>query len=1525
MDAFRDTVGIKKTNPKSDSKWTFSIIKVSLKNIRFRYDDGFAGMKIAAVLSDMESKMDKTDIVNSIYSIDVLNIDGLKASVEMKNQSKADRIKTDGVLPIIIGKNIEIKNSDIAYIDETNSQTVSAAISRFEVKKGSADLQNELISFDKIYLSKSMIEYHVSDTNFYADTTIYTPIPSPKSNWKVTAKSMELDDNSIAYLVNNKVETETFDASRIIISHLILKASDFFYSTDSTQIWIKKFSAIDQNQFSITKFETEFSMDQHSINLENLKTETANSSIIADLHLQYSSLKSIKDSIPFLGLKLNLEDVSIKTADILYFNPQLIKQPFFSNGTNITTISGSVSGKVNNLAGKKMVIKTGTGTLLKTDFSIAGLPDIETANFDFPNLNLNTTKGDIVMMAGTAIPASIELPEELDLNLAFNGTIRSFESTMGLRSSFGSANLFATIDKSENFISRVSITGFELGSLLKDTTMFGPVTLTAQTKGHGLDKNTLSAKIDAEVSEIYLNKYAYHNLIIDGNITGQEFEGKVNLNDENAIFEFDGLVNLSLNQERLKFRLNLQGADLQKLNFTKDNIRIGLSAAADLKGDSVNEMNGTARISSITVARGEKVFTLDSAIFASINEPNKSELSLSSALVGINYSGNISPARLPAELSNFIDNYFQFSDSIKTEKQGIASDFTFEIQLHNHPVLSQVLLPQLKEFEPGIIRGSFDSEKNDLKLNASMKKIVFGTTEINNLEVIVDSDSAALTYKISSTNISNAQVRLVNLLIDGKLADNKLSANVSSITDDKDKKLVLRSQITRDRASYMIVLDPKDFYLMNNKWDIDADNYIKFGKEGFLIHHFFLANNESQINIASVNDKFNDDFNLSIKNFNLDDISRVIERDTSLVKGNVDGNVLFKRVNNTYGIIADAQISSLVVRDIPIGDLSVKADNPTTERFDLDFNLTGPDNNLTAKGYFIPTEGKNSIFIETDIQSLSMKTIEAFSMGQITEAAGTLSGNIFVQGESGIPQITGELVFNEAFIKPAVLNNRLELKHETIQLKDDGIYLNSFTLLDAGKNSAIIDGTVKMKKFKDFVFNLHVNTNDFLLFNTTSKDNKEFFGRMIVDSKIDVNGPMAFPVVNAEIEMKKGSNFTFAVPEEKLTTDKGEGVVEFEDSLYLNSILYKPGEEAASKTNLKGFDLSSIIQIDKEATLRLLMDPSTTDSLVVKGEAALSLTMDRSGKMSLTGAYNIAEGSYLVSFESIMKRKFEINSGSTIIWNGNPLDAEISIDATYSVRASPIDLVADQMSTLSQVDKSAYKQKFPFLILLKLRGEILHPEISFEIQLAPEDKGILGGAVNAKLILLNEDPSALNKQVFALLVLSRFIQENPLQTDSNIGASSIVRTTVGKILSAQLNQLSSKVVPGVELNFDIQSFDDYSSGEAQGRTQVELGLKKELFNERLSVQIGGTVDVEGAKAKQNSPSEITSDVTVEYKMTKDGRLRLKGFRHNQYEGAIDGLLIETGMGVSYVHDFDKWKDFFRVPKKAKVTNPEKQK
>lgn len=1511
LTAFGDTTTQVKTDTLSASKWTFSLDEISLENIRFTYHDAYAGMNVFAAIKSTEIAVETIDPGKSLYQFDEMAVKGLTAVVRRIKTENISTGNPENILPKIVANNIQIANSKISFADSIGNLSVNAVVYESDLEYFSIDLQKEMLNIESINLSESQIRYH----DFTPELPLDSVVATSGNNWQVSVKSLEMMDNVFVYKIGNLPELKgLFDPKNLTFNHLNLVATDFFYSSVLTKASVKEFSAIDQNNFAFTGLETDFSMEPNSITTNKLKFTTVNSTIDADFNIQFSSLNTLIDSLEFKHLDLTLRNLRFRNSDLLYFNPELIAQPFFKNRSNITTASGKVNGSLNNLKAKNLSFKTGTNTILKTNFHIKGLPEYETAFYDFPNLKFISGKKDLVTFAGPYLPESMEIPENINLEMAFKGKIKEFATTANLTSSFGAANLIASIDPAENFNGKVILSNLNVGLFLKDTVMYGPVSLTAEADGQGLDMNTIKAKIKADVSEIYLNKYTYHKLTLDGTVNGKQFEGKAKLDDENAAIDFDGLVNLNPNQEQYKFKLNVLGADLKKLKLTEADVQISFISAADLKGGSVDKMNGTAGITKIIVAREGKKYILDSFLTASVNEPNKSEINVSSALIDIKYSGTVSPIALPALLNRFINNYFPVSDSIQQVKKTDRSNFNFEIQFHNHPILSKVLLPELLEFEPGVIKGSFDSEKNDLKLNASMKKIVYGSTVIRDFAVDINSDNTALNYKFTSAAISNSQISLDNFSLDGKLADNILFANVSS-TDDKKKKLLIMSQITKNNGTYKLTFDPKEFYLANNQWNIAPNHSIEFGKSGLRILNFFIEHNESKFIVESVHNRFNDDLNIAMQNFNIRDISQIIEKDTALVKGTINGNVLLKRVAESYGLISDIKVNNLIVREVPIGNVSLKAERLDAGKFDLDLNLSGPDNNMTVNGYFIPSGDANSINIKTAIQSLSMKTLEAFSMGQITEADGTLTGNFLVEGTTDAPELTGELTFNNAFLKPSFLNNRLEIKNETIQLKKDGIYFDTFTMLDGDQHTAIIDGSVLMNQFSDFVFALQVNTMDFLLFNTSAKNNKEFFGRMVVDSKINVTGPMSLPVVNARVTMKKGSNFTFSVPEDKLTTDKGEDVVEFVNKLKFHPILTRNDKKAGRTTGTTGYDISSIISIDKEATLRLLMDPASTDSLVVKGEAALSFTMDQSGKMSLTGAYNLSDGSYLVSLESVIKKKFAINSGSTIIWNGDPMDANISIDATYTVRASPYDLVVSQIENLSDIEKGGYKQRYPFLVLLKLRGEILRPEISFEIQLSPEDKGILGGAVNQKLNMLNEDESALNKQVFALLVLGRFTQENPFQTESAGGTSTIIRSTVSKFLSAQLNQLSSKMIPGVELNFDIQSYEDYQTGSAKGRTEVEIGVKKQLFNERLSVELGGSVDVEGDQAKQNTASEITSDVTIEYKLNKDGTFRMKGFRHNQYEGAIEGQLVETGVGLVYVRDFNSWKRFLKPYKR----------
>ncbi len=1505
--AFSDTTAQVETDTVSTEKWTFGIDKVRLQNIRFLYNDNYAAMNVRVEIKKSELDVGLIDLEKSVYNIDEMFLDGLTAIV--KQTATANTITNDpgALMPNISFKKLQLSNAAVHYVDSVGYLSVLADFYRFEMEDGFIDLEKEHLSLAACNISKSDIRYHT----FAPGAGPGPDNSTPSSNWKVAVGGMKMDESSVSYKVGNGVvKLNEFNPNYLAFDNLLLNAGSFYYDADSTTISVQQFSAVDQNGFVISRLSAGFKMNRQSISANKLNLSTPNSTFDIDFNVEFQSLDELIESGDFSNLDLEIRDMTVKNSDVLYFNRSLNEHQFFQNSTITTSISGKVSGAVDNLRGKNLSVKTGKNTSLRTNFNITGLPETETAIFGFPNLTIHSGKKDLTMMAGAFIPENIELPDNIALQLAFKGTTKSFNAEGAMNSSFGDAGLSAKLDTNENFNGIVNLQQFDLGQLLNDTLFFGPVSLTAKANGQGFDLETMKAKVEAQATQLYLKGYNYQNLVLDGTVDGKQFEGTISLDDKNAVFDLEGLVNITPGDEQFNFKLNMQGADLQNLHFADKDVRMSFVAEAGLQGGAVDEMNGTAGISDIVVVSGNNTYKLESLLATLVNEPGKSEFNISSALIGLKYAGNISPLALPGVLSTFINNYFPVSDSISTTTKSAHSVFNFEVQLKNHPVLSDLLLPGLNEFVPGSITGNFDSEQNKLELDANIRKMVYGTTNIQDFSVGVNSDVAALNFNVSTKNISNGQLGITNLLIDGKLEDNQLTSTISSVDEKMFKKLFISSIITKEGNSYKLALDPGEFFLMNKRWDIAPGNFIEFGEPGILVHNLKLNNAESRVDIASVNKQFNDDLNINIQKFMLSDVAGIITKDSSLVKGTIDGNILLKRVKNSYGIIADAGISDLFFRRFPIGNLSFKAENAPSGQFNIDVDLEGDGNNLNAKGYYIPNGGANSVNIKTRVETLTMKTLEAFSMGQISETSGMISGDVFIVGNADRPEITGEMVFNNAVLKPAFINSRITLKKESVQLRNEGIYFNNFTVSDPRQNKATLNGTLKMKQFSNFNFDFNISSNDFILFNTTAKNNSEFFGRMIIDSDIDVSGPMDLPVVNARLKMKKGSNFTFVVPEDRLTTDKGEDVVEFSTGEKLNPILAQVKSPGSQKSGIKGFDVSSVIEIDKEATLRLLMDPASTDSLVVRGEAALGFSIDPSGMMSLTGAYNISEGSYLVSLESIIKNQFDIDGGSTIVWNGDPLDADININARHTVRASPYDLMADQLTGLSDDEKGRYRQRYPFDVILKLRGKILQPEISFEIQLSRENKGIMGGAVDQKLSLLNNDPSGLNKQVFALLVLGRFVQENPFE--SELGSpSAMIRTTVGKFLSAQLNQLSSKVIPGMELNFDIQSYDDYESGQPEGRTQVEIGLKKQLFKERLSVQIGGTVDVEGEEAKHNSTSDIASDVTVEYKLNKDGSFRLKGFRHDKYEGAIEGQLVETGVGVVYVRDFDDWKKIFK--------------
>jgi hypothetical protein len=566
-----------------------------------------------------------------------------------------------------------------------------------------------------------------------------------------------------------------------------------------------------------------------------------------------------------------------------------------------------------------------------------------------------------------------------------------------------------------------------------------------------------------------------------------------------------------------------------------------------------------------------------------------------------------------------------------------------------------------------------------------------------------------------------------------------------------------------------------------------------------------------------------------------------------------------------------------------------------------------------------PREG--NLDMKLDISKLNLKSIQGFTLDNLKESTGFFSGNFNILGNLDQPKVVGDLLFNNIGFKVTPLNATFKSLNDKIAFEGNSIAFNHFIIKDEKDNDLDINGKINTQKISDIGYDLTLDAVNFKAINSQEKDNDLYYGEMYLDNHLRIGGTYNNPVVDGNIKVNKDTKFTIVMPQSDPSIADREGIVEFIDQDNPPMIKTKlRADEALSKLEITGINASVNIEVDKDAELSIVIDKANGDFLKLKGEAQLTGGIDPSGKTTLTGRYELQQGSYEMNF-NLIKRKFDIKSGSYILWTGEPTAADINITAVYKNEAAPIDLVGDQLTNVTAAVRNTYKQKIPFETELKMTGELMKPSISFDIILPEGNNSVSTEIINstqAKLLQIRQQPDELNKQVFALLLLNRFIGENPFASESGgTTVSSLARESASKILSQQLNNLAGDLISGVELNFDLASSQDYTTGQLENKTDLNVGISKKLLNDRLKVTVGSNFGLEGPQQQNQNANSIAGDVTIEYQLSKDGRYKLKVYRINKYQVALQGQVIETGVAFVITLDYNEFKELFRKVKKEK--------
>ena len=472
-------------------------------------------------------------------------------------------------------------------------------------------------------------------------------------------------------------------------------------------------------------------------------------------------------------------------------------------------------------------------------------------------------------------------------------------------------------------------------------------------------------------------------------------------------------------------------------------------------------------------------------------------------------------------------------------------------------------------------------------------------------------------------------------------------------------------------------------------------------------------------------------------------------------------------------------------------------------------------------------------------------------------------------------------------------------------------------MLDSAGNKAVANGYLLTKNLVDYEFDLRVTTDKFLAVRSRrTQDNTLYYGRLVVDSETRLTGPLSLIKIDTRATVADGSDLTVENPAADPGVVAREGVVQFVDlKMRPKPHLVVQTDPDSVNSSAMGYDITAQITITDNTPFTFIVDPVSGDNLRVRAAGTLTTTLDPSGNLTLNGRLDVRRGKYKLSLYGLVTREFIIARGSSIAWTGDPFNADLNLTAVYKIKTAPAELLAGQGSD-SQYANTVARNALPFSVLIKVTDQLSKPTIGFDITLPEDQRGALGGEVEARLAQLRQPTytSEQSKQVFSLLVLGRFVQQNPFETSAGEGiVASQLRGSVSQVLTDQLQNLTGKYLAGLGIDLGVTNQADYSTGSAQSRTDLNVAVRRQLLNNRLTVRLGTDVPLSGGsagnQATQRNASNFAGDVSLEYTVLRDGRLRLRAFRQNAYED-IDGNIVRTGASLVFQRDYNNLQDLF---------------
>jgi hypothetical protein len=553
------------------------------------------------------------------------------------------------------------------------------------------------------------------------------------------------------------------------------------------------------------------------------------------------------------------------------------------------------------------------------------------------------------------------------------------------------------------------------------------------------------------------------------------------------------------------------------------------------------------------------------------------------------------------------------------------------------------------------------------------------------------------------------------------------------------------------------------------------------------------------------------------------------------------------------------------------------------DSFEFEALTNWGDGDITGSGTF----GQLDLpFLRADWE---IRAIEIFGVNQLlpentVALQGELGGKIQTIWNPSDFKIAGQIHTDSMVTFIPAIGMEYALTAD-IDLEPGIIRINQGNITDRLGGEARLNGTAYHDRFRSWNldFGIDATAEPIQFMNLPPEEDAFFFGKAIGTGDINIAGFGDQLWLEANLSADEGTDFS--LPLDAVS-----------DENYASFIRFNTAENTPQKlTNSGSFSnviLDLGIDITSNAVARIIFNQSTGEEITGRTQGHLDLRVDDFEEIALNGSLEITQGTYYFTLQNLINKNFNIIPGGTIEWFGDPYAAQIDLLTSYQTRAKLNPLLPDESNLPGRV---------PVELLLALNGDLLQPEIGFNIQIPEADsrlEALIQGA------LLNEEE--VQRQAISLLVINQFVDQDPLA--SALGGFQAEGKS-SAFIANQLGHWISQISPGVDLGLD------YASDDLSGEQELALALSTQLFDDRLRIE--GAVGAQTMGQMSSDDIQI-QDVTISYDLDVKGQYQVTGHSKSNPSmvNSLDGSSSQ-GVGIRIRHEFDHWGDWRKSRKRTR--------